>query len=144
MLYKIVTVMDQKKCFSLKKQGKNPVLKLDDYKAKEHQLFHIYSNNGRYAIVQNEAGLHVLNDKQDDGAVIATDAGQHLSSYFELVPVTQGQWAGQAYYFRTFCGKTFDLTGSKLGAGTDIKQLKYAGGPNQMWMISVADEPQKK
>ena len=137
--YKIVSVMNGNMCLTVKKGGKH-ALKIDDYKAKDNQTFKVFNNQGRYAIINDNAALHVHKDSNDDGAIICPDEGQHQSSFMEIIPVGEGQFAGRACFFRTHAGKTFDIQGGKCEAGTDVKQYTFHGGPNQMWVIAPADE----
>ena len=100
----------------------------------------MFNNQGRYAIINGNAALHVNKDSNDDGAIICPDEGQHQSSFLEIIPVGEGQWAGRACFFRTHAGKTFDIQGGQCVAGVDVKQWTFNGGPNQMWVITPADE----
>ena len=110
VLYKIVSIMDRNMCVTVKKAGKHE-LKIDHYKARDNQTFKVLYHNGRYAFIKGEEALHVQKDGKEDGSSIIPDAGQHISSYFEIVPVTEGQWAGQACFLRTHCGKAVDIMG---------------------------------
>jgi hypothetical protein len=144
--YKIVSVMDGHKAFALQ-EGTNKLV-LQDYKGAPNQLFHVYNNNLKYALVNFQANLalHVEGENQNDGGVIKADSGQFQSSYFELEPVTKGEWAGKACHLRTFAnGKALDIKGGKCNAGTEICQWKFHGGANQSWVITPADHlPQLK
>ena len=82
VIYKILSVMDGTKCFTVN-QGGNHNLLLEDFKNQDNQKFHIYNQNGKYAFVGlfGNAALHVVGDSAQDGAVIKADPGQHQSSY---------------------------------------------------------------
>ena len=134
--------MNHDMCITVKKGGKH-ALKVDHYKAKENQTFRVLHHNGRYAFINSDEALHVLKDDQEDGGLICPDAGQHQSSYFEIVPVTEGQLAGQACFLRTHCGKAIDIMGGQCNEGCEVKQWSYNGGPNQIWVIAPADEKHK-
>jgi hypothetical protein len=57
--YKIVSVLDAKKSFTLQKDTKHLILQ--DFTGASNQLFHIYHNNSRYAFVELTDGvaLHI-------------------------------------------------------------------------------------
>lgn len=92
--YKIVSVMDGKKAFTL--QENTNKLIIQDYKAGPNQLFNVYifhnNNQTRYALVNlvSNQALWVEGDNPKDGGVIKSDAGQHPSSFLEIVPVSKG------------------------------------------------------
>lgn len=97
--------------------------------------------------MNDHAGLSIVNNSQQDGGHVAADSNQHVSSFFEIIPVDQGQWAGKACYIKTFCGKAFDLDKGHTTSGTDILQWSFHGHDNQIWVITPAQihqqQPQK-
>jgi hypothetical protein len=85
----VVSVIDGTKVFTINQQTQE--LKLGDFNGGDNQKFHIYLNNGKYAFVApSNSALHVVNDNPNDGGVLKLDAGQHKSSFFDIVPVTTG------------------------------------------------------
>lgn len=138
--YKIVTVMDANKVIGV---GPSQELKLQDYTGADNQKFHIYVNQGKYAFVApNSTALHVVGDSAENGAVIKLDEGQHKSSYFEIVPITSGQWANKACFIKTLHGKNLDIYGGVAKNGTDVKQWPFNGNANQSWVITPATPTQ--
>ena len=62
-------------------------------------------------------------ENKGDGGVVSTNPGQFESSFFQIVPVTKGDWAGKACHINTFSdGKTLDIKGGKPNPNTDIWQ----------------------
>lgn len=124
--YKIVSVLDAKKVFTA---APGQSLTITDYTGANSQKFHIYLNNGKYAFVAaDNTALHVINDNQGDGGEIKLDAGQHKSSFFEISPVSNGQWAGKACHIRTFSqGKALDIYGGAAISGTKVVQWGFHG-----------------
>ncbi|MCB0369156.1 MAG: RICIN domain-containing protein [Bdellovibrionales bacterium] len=143
--YKIISVMDPHKAFTL--HGNNNKLVISDYTAAHNQLFKVYQQNNRYAFVspQIDSALHVDGNNKGDGGLVRADPGQFESSFFNIVPVNKGNWAGKACHILTFSdGKALDIKGGKANPNTDICQWKFHGNPNQQWLVIPADNiPQK-
>ena len=108
--YRVLSVLDNK-AFTVQ-QGTNKIV-LQDYTNAPNQQFLVFNNNGKYALVCNGSGICVQNDSNDDGTSVLTDLNQHKSSFFEVVPVAQGVWAGKACYIKTFTGKALSLKGGQ-------------------------------
>ena len=111
-LYKILTVLDGNKCLSIH-TGLNKLAIQDYVNNAPNQQFHVYNNNGKYAFVNNNAAIRIINENKEDGASLQPDSAQFPSSYFEIVPVSQGEWAGKACYLKTFSGKVLDVKGGQ-------------------------------
>lgn len=132
--YKILSVMDGTKAFTVNQAQE---LKLQDFTGSDSQKFHVYLNNGKYAFVApNNSALYVVNDSAEDGATVKLDGGQHKTSFFEIAPVTTGQWAGKACTIKTANGKVLDIYGAQANNGADIKQWEYHGNANQCWVVT--------
>lgn len=141
--YKIVSALDQSKCFTLRQSR----LTIDNYSASSAQKFNIYSNNGKFAFVCGEGGLGLMvsQDSAQDGAAIVADASQHKSSFFELLTVTSGPFAGKGFYLKTFCGKSLDVNEGRTSPGTAVIQWSYHGNNNQIWLAYPPDsQPQQQ
>lgn len=138
--YKVISVLDAKKVFTA---APGQSLTITDYTGANSQKFHIYLNNGKYAFVAaDNTALCVINDNSGDGGEIKLDAAQHKSSFFEISPVQNGQWAGKACYIKTFSqGKALDIAGGAANNGTNIVQWAFHGQGNQTWSIVPADTP---
>jgi hypothetical protein len=142
--YKVISALEPTMSFTL--QDNTHRLILTTYHGAPNQLFKIYQNNNKYALVNPQliSALHIEGENQNDGGVVKADAGQHGSSYFEILPVTKGEWAGKACHLGTFAqGKALDIKGGKPNQNADICQWKFHGQGNQTWLIIPADEPQK-
>jgi hypothetical protein len=140
VFYKVVSVADGNKAFTI---SPSQELKLQDFSGADNQKFHVFLNAGKYALVSStNAALHVVNDSAADGASVKLDAGQHKSSFFEVVAVSKGPWTGKACHIKTVAGKTLDIYGGVVANGTDIKQWELHGGDNQCWVITKADGQQ--
>ena len=132
--YKILTVLAGTKAFTVNQAQE---LKLQDFTGSDSQKFHVFLNNGKYAFVApNNTALFVANDSADDGAAVKLDGGQHKTSFFEIAPVTTGQWAGKACVIKTANGKALDIYGGLANNGSDIKQWEYHGNANQCWVVT--------
>jgi len=83
VLYKILSVLDGLKCFTVKKDG-NRALTIEDYKGLDNQTFHIYNENGKYALVSTFGSAALRIDKEDvnDRALIVADSGKYPSCFF--------------------------------------------------------------
>jgi hypothetical protein len=141
VVYKIVSVLDWKLALTVKNQG-NPTLSLETYTNDPTQQFHIYEENKKSAFVQvsSNNALCVFKDNNADNGELRTDAGNHASSWFEVVPVTHGEWANRAYVLRTFAGKAVDIYGGAAKAGNPVVQWSVNGGKNQGWLIVPAEQ----
>jgi hypothetical protein len=140
--YKIISVLDYNLAFTL--QDTTHRLILTAYHGTPNQLFKVFQNNHKYALVNPQLGsaLHIEGENKNDGGVVKADAGQHDSSYFEILPVTKGEWAGKACHIVTFAGdKALDIKGGKPNPNTDICQWKFHGQGNQTWLIIPSEEP---
>jgi hypothetical protein len=83
---------------------------IDVYRGGPNQKFNIYSNNNKYAFVSEQgAAVFVTQDSPQDGAKLTSDPGQHKSSFFDLLRVTSGPYAGNGFYIKTFCNKSVDV-----------------------------------
>lgn len=122
-------------------QGVGKPLILDSWKGGNNQKFAIYGNNGKYAFVNTEtnAAIFVTGDANKDGAPLAVDSNQHQSSFFDIVKITQGQFAGKAFIVKTFCGKGLDIFEGRTTPGTPIIQWSVHGNSNQVWFIVPSD-----
>jgi hypothetical protein len=49
---------------------------------------------------------------------VQADPGQFPSSYFQIVPVTKGEWANKACHIKTFAGKSLDIKGGVANQNT--------------------------
>jgi hypothetical protein len=119
VLYKVLSVLDGNKSFTIN-QGGNHNLLLDDYKGTDNQTFHVYQQNGKYVLVSvfGNAALHVAGDGNQDGAPILANPAKFPSNWFEVLPVTNGPWAGKACYFKTQGAKAVDIKGGSPVAGS--------------------------
>ncbi len=142
--YKIVSVLDGKKAFTLQNGTNNLIL--TDYTGSPSQNFNVFNNNFKYAFVSigQSVALHIQKDNPNDGGVAQGDAGQHPSSFFEIVPVTKGEWTGKACYIKTFAGKALDIKGGQIIPNVDVCAWNFHGGNNQIWVISPADQGQNQ
>ena len=140
--YKIVSVLDGRKAFTLQNGTNNLIL--SDYTGTPNQNFHVFNNTLKYAFVSlaQSIALHIQKDNPNDGGVPQGDAGQHPSSFFEIVPVTKGEWASKACYIKTFAGKALDIKGGQIVPNVDICAWSFHGGNNQTWVIAPADQGQ--
>lgn len=122
-------------------QGVGKPLVLDSFKGGNNQKFAIYGNNGKYAFVNTEtnAAIYVSNDANKDGAPLAVDSNQHQSSFFEIFKINKGQYAGKAFYIKTFSGKGLDIFEGRTTPGTPIIQWAIHGNSNQVWFIVPSD-----
>jgi hypothetical protein len=122
-------------------QGVGKPLVLDSFKGGNNQKFSIYGNNGKYAFVNTEtnAAIHVSGDAGKDGAPLAVDSNQHQSSFFDITKITTGQFAGKAFFIKTFCGKGLDIFEGRTTPGTPIIQWAIHGNSNQVWFIVPSD-----
>lgn len=89
--YKILSVVNTSKALTISNTADHG-LKISDYVGDPSQKFNIYPNNNRFAFVVSSynEGICVFQDKKENGAEIKSDPGQHVSSFFEVVQVTQG------------------------------------------------------
>ena len=74
--YKIISVMDPKKAFTL--HGDAHKLVISDYQGAPNQLFTIFQNNQKYAFVNpaTDSALHVEKENKGDGGVVSCNSGQ--------------------------------------------------------------------
>lgn len=74
--YKVISVMDYKKAFTL--HGNDHKLVIADYQGAPNQLFNIYQNNQKYAFVNPSlsTALHIEKENKADGGVVSSNAGQ--------------------------------------------------------------------
>lgn len=82
----------------------------------------------------------MVGDSNQDGAIIKADPSKFPSNWFEIIPVTNGQWAGKACYFKTYGGKAVDIKGGFANSGCDIVQWSPHGANNQTWVITPAQQ----
>ncbi len=134
--YKILSAQNTSKALTIANTADHGV-KISDYVGDSSQKFNIFQNNNKFALVvtsYNE-GVCVFQDKKENGAEVRSDAGQHTSSFFDLVQVTQGEWAKKAYKIKTHAGKVLDICEGNMHNGTKILQWDDHGGLNQAWII---------
>jgi hypothetical protein len=139
--YKILSALDQSKCFTVQQSAANPLV-IDHYKGANNQKFNIYDNKGKYALVcaEGNVALWVTNESNQDGAAIQADSNQHKSTYFEIQPVKTGHLVGLGFYIKSFSGKSLDVFEGRTEPGTRVIQWSFHGNTNQIWLIVPADD----
>lgn len=139
-VYRIVSALDQSKCFTLQ-QGSHALV-IDSFHGAANQKFNIFNNNGKYAFVCLDGNLAIMlpQDSAQDGARVQADAGQHKSSFFDLTTVTNGPFAGKGFYLKTHCGKCVDVNEGRTSPGTAVIQWSYHGNSNQIWLAYPASQ----
>ena len=119
---------------------------LDTYRGDPTQKFNIFANNNKFAFVCQEGSRAVMVDKDSpqDGAYARADASQFKSSFFEMLSVTSGPFAGRGFYLKTFNGKSLDVFEGRTSPGTAVIQWAYHGNTNQIWVISPSSKQQQQ
>jgi hypothetical protein len=139
-----VSALDQTKCLTLQSPTK---VVIDNYRGVNGQKFNIYNNAGKFAFVSVEGNvaLMVAQDNPQDGAAIQADQSQHKSSFFDMLKVTGGPFAGRGFYLKTFCNKAIDIFEGNTNSGTAVIQWSYHGHTNQIWLVCPANsQPQQQ
>jgi len=89
--YRIVSVLDTNLALTDKNAGHH-TLSLETYTNQPNQQFKIFQENNKSAFVSvaTNTALCVFQDNKFNKGELRTDAGNHASSWFDIVPVTAG------------------------------------------------------
>jgi hypothetical protein len=135
--------MDEDKCLTIKD---NKAV-LGTFNNGKNQLFEIHEENGKYAFVcaENNSGLCIFQDKQDNAAEIITDGGKHSSSWFTLSRAEKGHLTNKAYLIKTHAnGKALDVAGGKPEDCKKILQYNIHQNDNQLWWLEPVEDEKAK
>ena len=84
--------------------------------------------------------MQVKDTKINNGAkIIFGPRRNQPNEWWQLIPVakTHEQYNGvNAYFFRSFCGKTIDVKHAKATTDAEVFQYDYNGNTNQIWVFA--------
>ena len=141
--YRIVNSRETSKALTIANDSFH-TLTISNYQGQPNQKFQIIQQANKYAfIVQStQTALCIFQDNSQDGGRVLVDPGKHLSSWFDIARIPNGEFANKGYTINTFAvGKSLDIEGGNTANGTSVLQFGTHRNWNQSFLIIPADQP---
>lgn len=137
--YKIISGLSSKMVLDVSQnQHEYNHLILYEWHNSSNQKFYFQSIGGnKYGIFSshNNQTVEIPNGNQNSGTrVVCGQPNMQVNEFWELIPAS---FMGKpnAFYIKSFNGKTIDVHGAECKNGAHIIQWDYNGNENQIWVI---------
>lgn len=137
--YKIVSGLSSKMVLDVSQsQHDHNHLIIYEFNNGANQKFYFQSIGGnKYGIfsAKTHQTVEVPNGSSQNGTrIVCSQANKQVNEFWELVPAN---FMGKpnAFYIKSFCGKTLDVKGGECHNEAHVIQWDYNGGNNQVWVI---------